>query len=37
MSEVLTDEAVDFLQRLHREFEPRRQELLAQRRERAPV
>jgi malate synthase len=32
---VLTDDAVSFLQRLHREFELRRHELLAQRRERA--
>ncbi len=35
MSEVLTAEALDFLTRLHRQFEPRRQELLAARRERA--
>jgi malate synthase len=33
--DVLTPEAVDFLARLHREFEPRRQEILAARRERA--
>jgi len=26
---VLTPDAVDFLSRLHREFEPRRQEILA--------
>src|SRR5687768_14616704 len=32
---VLTTDALDFLARLHREFEPRRQELLAARRERA--
>ena len=32
---ILTPEAVDFLHRLAREFEPRRQEILAARRERA--
>ena len=32
---VLTHDALEFLARLHREFEPRRQELLAARRERA--
>jgi len=32
---VLTSEAIDFLARLHREFEPRRRELLGARRERA--
>jgi malate synthase len=31
---VLTPDALDFLARLHREFEPRRQEILAARRER---
>jgi malate synthase len=29
--EILTEEALDFVARLHREFEPRRQELLARR------
>jgi malate synthase len=32
---VLTSDALDFLARLHREFEPRRREILAARRERA--
>src|SRR5688572_4501574 len=32
---VLTTEALDFLARLHREFEPRRQEILAARADRA--
>ena len=32
---VLTPDAIQFLARLHREFEPRRQEILAARRERA--
>src|SRR5918997_6153405 len=32
---VLTQDALEFLGRLHREFEPRRQEILAARRERA--
>jgi malate synthase len=35
MSEILTPDAIDFLRRLHREFEPRRQEILAARRARA--
>jgi len=35
MERVLAHEAVDFLARLHREFEPRRQEVLAARRQRA--
>ncbi|CAN5600695.1 malate synthase A [soil metagenome] len=35
MSEILSTDAGDFLERLHREFEPRRQEILAARRERA--
>src|SRR5689334_20269547 len=29
--EILSDEALEFVARLHREFEPRRQELLARR------
>jgi malate synthase len=33
-AEILTDEALDFVARLHRQFEPRRQELLARRAER---
>ncbi|MDP8904346.1 MAG: malate synthase A [Chloroflexota bacterium] len=33
--QVLTAEAIDFLARLHREFEPRRREILAERRRRA--
>jgi malate synthase len=33
--DVLTQDAVEFLARLHREFEPRRREILAARRERA--
>jgi malate synthase len=33
--DVLTSEATDFLERIHREFEPRRREVLAARRERA--
>ena len=32
---VLTSDALEFLARLHREFEPRRQEILAARRDRA--
>ena len=35
VEQVLTDEAVDFLTRLQREFGPRREQLLAARRERA--
>jgi len=35
MSEILTPDAIDFLRRLHREFEPRRHEILAARRARA--
>ena len=35
MSEILTPDAIEFLRRLHREFEPRRQEILAARRARA--
>src|SRR4026209_1500173 len=30
-AQILTEEALDFVARLHREFEPRRQELLARR------
>ena len=35
MSEILTPDAIEFLRRLHREFEPRRQEILVARRARA--
>jgi len=35
LERVLTPDALDFLARLHREFEPRRQEILAARRDRA--
>src|SRR5260221_4111531 len=36
-AEILTPEALDFIAKLHRQFEPRRQELLLQRAARQPA